>query len=136
MQVREKKLEQRFREHMERLGGKALKFTSPCNDGVPDRLVILPDGRIIMVELKTETGKLSAIQAWQHKQLRELGVKVVTVYGDRGVSDFMDEVRQRYRNTPFDIEQRKKYPLQNIDFYNTYGKQNRKDRYEEGGDAR
>lgn len=72
--MRERNNERSLRESMERYGGKALKFTSPGNNGVPDRLVILPGGRIIMVELKTECGRLSSIQAYQHKKLRELGV--------------------------------------------------------------
>lgn len=133
--MRERDNERSLRESMERYGGKALKFTSPGNNGVPDRLVILPGGRIIMVELKTECGRLSSIQAYQHKKLRELGVKVITLYGTRGVSDFMAEVRQRYSDDGLAAHWRAECPLPNSDFYDVYGKQDRKDRYEEGGGA-
>ena len=40
--------------------GLCLKFVSPGNPGVPDRIVITPDGRTIYVELKTEVGRLGA----------------------------------------------------------------------------
>ena len=47
--------------------GLCLKFVSPGNPGVPDRIVITPDGRTIYVELKTEVGRLAKIQKWQER---------------------------------------------------------------------
>lgn len=69
------------------LGGICDKFTSPSNPGVPDRLIVMPGGRVIFVELKTETGKLANIQVWQHKRYRELGADVRLIKG-------MDEARK------------------------------------------
>ena len=43
--MREREIEKWLREQIKNLGGKALKFTSPGNDGVPDRIVFLPGGR-------------------------------------------------------------------------------------------
>ena len=43
-------------------GGLCYKWVSPGTTGVPDRIVILPGGRTIYVELKTEVGRLSEIQ--------------------------------------------------------------------------
>ena len=79
--MREKTIEKWLREGCDRLGLLAMKFTSPGNDGVPDRLVICPDGRALFVELKTDTGRLSPIQAWQHKRMRikDLGKQRVFV---------------------------------------------------------
>ena len=57
--MREKEIEKILVECVKRLGGRAYKWTSPGNDGVPDRIVILPDTRVIFVELKTDTGVLS-----------------------------------------------------------------------------
>ena len=42
--MREREIEEWLREQIKNLGGKALKFTSPGNDGVPDRIVFLPGG--------------------------------------------------------------------------------------------
>lgn len=48
----EKRIEAKFREKIKSLGGRALKFISPGNAGVPDRLVILPGNKIGFAELK------------------------------------------------------------------------------------
>lgn len=53
--------------------GLCLKFVSPGNPGVPDRIVITPDGRTIYVELKTEVGRLAKIQKWQRSELEKRG---------------------------------------------------------------
>ena len=47
---------------VEALGGKAYKFNSLSNRGVSDRIVCLVDGSTWFIEMKTETGRLSALQ--------------------------------------------------------------------------
>ncbi len=54
--MRESELERKFCRLVGQSGGKAYKFTSPGNSGVPDRLVVLPEGRIGFVELKQGGG--------------------------------------------------------------------------------
>ena len=54
--MKEKEIEKILVDEVKRLGGRAYKWTSPGNDGVPDRIVFLPDTRVIFVELKTDTG--------------------------------------------------------------------------------
>ena len=58
----EKDVERHFVWAVERLGGKTYKFTSPGRSGVADRIALLPDGSTHFVELKTKTGRLSALQ--------------------------------------------------------------------------
>lgn len=61
------------------LHGRAYKFISPGNNGVPDRIVVLPGGRIIFVELKREGGgKLSPMQKAQQAKLSLLGCQVIS----------------------------------------------------------
>lgn len=72
-------------------GGRAYKFTSPGNAGVPDRMVCLPGGFIAFVELKTETGKLTDLQAVQIRRLKDMGQRVYVSYGIRGIVDFLYE---------------------------------------------
>ena len=88
----EKDIEKLFRDEIKKAGGKAYKFTSPGNDGVPDRIVMLPDGRIVFVELKTDTGKLSKLQELQCRQIAELGQTVRVLHGLAGVRDFFLEL--------------------------------------------
>ena len=54
--MNEKLIERKLREGVKALGGLALKFSSPYHRGVPDRIVLMPGGRMYFVELKT-TGK-------------------------------------------------------------------------------
>jgi hypothetical protein len=73
-------------------GGLAYKFTSPNNPGVPDRLIITPDGRTIFVELKTLVGRLAAIQKWQIAEMQKRGADVRVLNGWDAVRDFLSEV--------------------------------------------
>lgn len=58
-------------------GGHAYKFASPARRGVPDRIVCLPGGGLVFVELKA-SGKLpTALQELEHGRLRALGQRVV-----------------------------------------------------------
>lgn len=87
----EKDIEKLFRDEIKKAGGKAYKFTSPGNDGVPDRIVMLPGGRIVFVELKTDTGKLSKLQELQCRQIAELGQTARVLHGLAEVRDFFLE---------------------------------------------
>lgn len=87
----EKDIEKLFRDEIKKAGGKAYKFTSPGNDGVPDRIVMLPGGQIVFVELKTDTGKLSKLQELQCKKIAELGQTVRVLHGLSEVRDFFLE---------------------------------------------
>lgn len=89
--MREKDIEKVLVAEVKKLGGRAYKWTSPGNDGVPDRIVIFPDRAPVFVELKTDTGKLSALQKVQIDRLRKLGQKVYVTYGIDGVSQFFQD---------------------------------------------
>ena len=77
----ERDVEKWLGERVKELGGLYYKFVSPGNDGVPDRIVILPEGRIYFVELKTENGRLSPIQEYQIRCLKMRGIDVVVIKG-------------------------------------------------------
>ena len=68
----EAKLVRMVREH----GGLCYKFVSPNNPGVPDRIIITPDGRTVYVELKTEVGRLANVQQWQISEMQTRGADV------------------------------------------------------------
>lgn len=73
-------------------GGLCLKFTSPGNPGVPDRIVITPAGKTIYVELKTDIGRLAKVQKWQRSEMEKRGADVRVLYGMDAVKDFLREV--------------------------------------------
>ena len=89
--MREKDIEKILVAEVRKLGGRAYKWVSPGNDGVPDRIVIFPGKPPVFVELKTDTGKLSALQTVQIRRLKELGQKVYVTYGIDGVSQFFQD---------------------------------------------
>lgn len=60
--MKEKEIEDYFKWHIETLGGRTYKFTSPSQRGVADRIACLPNGATWFVELKTKGGKLSELQ--------------------------------------------------------------------------
>lgn len=91
--MRESKLEKSLSAKVKKAGGLCYKFVSPNNPGVPDRIFIFPNGRIIFVELKTETGRLSKIQEWQINQLRAIGCDVRVLSGSADIEQFAKEVR-------------------------------------------
>lgn len=90
--MREQEIEQKLREAVKRMGGRAYKFISPGNVGVPDRIVIMPGGQVIFVELKTEVGRLTPVQKAQIGYLEGLGQDVRVLYGVDDVKSFIDEL--------------------------------------------
>lgn len=74
--MREKQTEQRLVKAVKAAGGICPKLVSPGTDGMPDRMVLLPGGRIGFVEVKTPGQKPRPLQARRHEQLRMLGFKV------------------------------------------------------------
>lgn len=90
--MRESSIESKLVRMVRERGGLCFKFVSPGNPGVPDRIVITPVGRTVYVELKTEVGRLAAIQKWQHEELRKRGADVRTLKGLEQVKAFVEEV--------------------------------------------
>lgn len=86
--MRERDIETVLVSEVRKHGGRAYKFVSPGNDGVPDRLVVMPGGVIIFVELKSDTGRLSPQQKVQLKRLEEMGQDVRVVKGPDGLQMF------------------------------------------------
>ena len=91
--MEEKRVERLLVEVVKRFGGMCLKFVSPGTSGVPDRVVILPDGKIIFVELKTDVGKLSKIQEHTISEMKKRNADVRVLYGLKDVKAFIEEVK-------------------------------------------
>lgn len=95
--MREKQIEAKLVRGIHAMGGRAYKFVSPGNGGVPDRLIVLPGGRIVFAELKAESGRLSRIQQARIEELRRLGAEVFEVWGENGVHSLLDWCREYVR---------------------------------------
>lgn len=91
--MREKTIEQKFREAVRNAGGLALKFTSPGLDGMPDRLALLPGGRMAFVEVKAPGKKPCPLQLARHRTLRQLGFGVYVLDDEQQIGGIIDEIR-------------------------------------------
>lgn len=92
--MEENRVERRLKTQVEKIGGKAYKWVSPGVTGVPDRIVLLPGGRIIFVELKAPGKKLRKIQEYRSKELRKLGFQVECLDTVEKVDLFIKDVMQ------------------------------------------
>ena len=89
--MRESAIEEKLVKLVRDGGGLCYKFVSPGNRGVPDRLVITPDGRVFFVELKSETGRLSELQKFQMSELEKRNVAVHVLNSMEQVAEFVKE---------------------------------------------
>ena len=88
----EKDIERYLTQEVKKRGGMCFKFVSPGNTGVPDRIVLVPGGKVVFVELKTATGRLQPIQRYMHREMRKRGAEVDVLYGLQGVETFLQVV--------------------------------------------
>ncbi len=91
--MQEKSIERRLVLEAKRRGGLALKFVSPGMDGVPDRIVLLPHGRLAFVELKAPGKALRPLQVRRKEQLEVLGFSVYCVDGVEQIGGILDEIQ-------------------------------------------
>ena len=70
----EKEIEQKLVSMVKRHGGLCLKWVCPGWSGVPDRIILLPRGRIMFAETKRpKGGVVSDLQKWWRRKLHSLG---------------------------------------------------------------
>lgn len=91
--MREKDLERKLVEGIRQLGGLCLKFVSPGVNGVPDRIVMLPGGRIIFVEMKAKNGRLSQQQQAVLARFTRLGVDWAVVSTPQLLNIFLENCK-------------------------------------------
>ena len=75
--MREKMIEHKIVMETKARGGMALKFVSPSFSGMPDRLILLPGGKMAFVEVKAPGKKPRPLQEVRHAMLRRLGFYVL-----------------------------------------------------------
>ena len=77
--MREREIEKKYRKRIEGQGGLCLKFVSPGYSGVPDRVVLMKDGRIWFVEFKSKGQKPTPRQQRVHDLIRSFGFNVLVI---------------------------------------------------------
>lgn len=75
------------------LHGRAFKFVSPGFNGVPDRIVLVPMGRIYFVETKAPGKDLRRLQKYVRDLIKGLGFVVLRIDTKEKVDIFVREVQ-------------------------------------------
>ena len=91
--MREKAIEAKLVQAVKSMGGLAPKFTSPGFDGVPDRLVLLPGGKLAFIELKAPGKALRPLQVRRKSQLESLGFSVYCIDRAEQIGGILDEIQ-------------------------------------------
>jgi len=93
VRMREKAIEQKLVQAVKAMGGIAPKFTSPGFDGMPDRLVLMPKGKIAFVEVKRHGEKPRPLQKSRHGLLRRLGFQVYVLDDGEQIGGILNEIQ-------------------------------------------
>ena len=88
----EKDIEKKFTKAIRHVDGIALKLVSPSFNGIPDRLVLMPKGKIGFVEIKDKGKKPRALQTSRHNMLRQLGFKVFVLDDADDIEKIINEI--------------------------------------------
>lgn len=88
----EKRIEKKLKNEVEKRGGLCLKWVPTFFTGLPDRLILMPGGKVYMVETKAEGGTPDPRQGFVHRQLQALGFTVWIVNSDEQLNKFFNEI--------------------------------------------
>lgn len=88
----EKQIEQKLVQEVRKCGGICPKFTSPGFAGMPDRLLLLPHGRMAFAELKAPGRRPRPLQEARHKLLARLGFRVYVIDSPEQIGKIMAEM--------------------------------------------
>lgn len=91
--MREKSIEAELKKAVKSMGGICAKWVSPGIDGVPDRIVLFPGGRIGFVELKAPGKKMRPLQKKRKRQLESLGFLVFCVDGIEQIEEVLNAIQ-------------------------------------------
>jgi Holliday junction resolvase len=86
-------IERRLVKEVKKRGGLAMKFVSPGLDGVPDRLILFPGGRLAFIEVKAPGKKMRPLQVKRANQLMALGFKIYCIDNTEMIGGILDEIQ-------------------------------------------
>ena len=75
----EKHIEAKVCDYARERGLLVYKFTSPARAAVPDRLFVLPGGRVFFIEFKRKGQRPTPPQTREHARLQAHGVTVLVI---------------------------------------------------------
>ena len=91
--MQEKDVEQSLVKQVKMAGGQALKFVSPGHNGVPDRLILLPHGKVAFAEMKAPGKKMRPRQLKRKRELEALGFYVYCIDRIEQIGGIIHEIQ-------------------------------------------
>lgn len=90
--MREREIEKKFTDTVKKRGGIASKFVSPGFDGMPDRIVLFPKGKMAFVEVKAPGEQPRPLQIKRMEMLKSLGFLVFVLNDVKQIGVIIDEI--------------------------------------------
>lgn len=91
--MREILIERKLITAVKKRGGICPKWVCPGCDGMPDRIVLLPEMKIGFVEVKTPGEQPRPLQLARHRLLKKLGFLVFVLDDPQQIGGILDEIR-------------------------------------------
>lgn len=92
--IRETHIEGYLRARVQDVGGLCIKLNPAGVVGIPDRLVVLPGGAVVFVEVKKPAGgKIGRLQFWWRDKLLDMGVMHRFVFTREDVEEMLEAMR-------------------------------------------
>lgn len=95
--MRESQIEKKLRDATKKRNGLCLKFISPGNSGVPDRLILMQNSRVAFIELKRPGGDLKPLQKYWRRVLENLGLLYFKLDSPDEIEEALDEIQRSRR---------------------------------------
>ncbi len=90
--MRESQIEAHLTQRVKSLGGLCWKFTSPNLRGVPDRVLLMPEGQTYWIELKAPGQQPNILQQRRHAELRQRGHRILMLDSIDAVDYFLEAI--------------------------------------------
>lgn len=92
---REATLEKKLVREVTKIGGLCLKLYADSWQGIPDRMCLFPDGRIIFVEMKSTGEKARKIQLLRHRELQRRNFIVLVIDSSEQIKEFIRDQSEK-----------------------------------------
>lgn len=89
----EKYIERQFADHCKKLGWLCLKYYNPITSGYPDRIIIMPGGRVAFAEIKTRGKHAAALQRIRMEELHGMGVPARVIDSMEAAEKFITDLK-------------------------------------------
>lgn len=91
--MQESAIEKKLRIATKKRNGLCLKFISPGNSGVPDRLILMQNSRVAFVELKRPGEDLKPLQKYWRRVIKSFGLHYFKLDSPDEIEGVLDEIQ-------------------------------------------